>query len=215
MIGVPTVSEPAAVKALFAKTMTAFGRVDVLFNNAGTNAPGVLFEDLPWEKWKAVVDANLNGMFLCSQEAYKIMKIRRRPAHRGNNISAHVPRPIRRYTRPSTRYRASAHYFARWPQIRHRLLPGRCGQRHVDPASRMAKDVKQDTRHRSPEPMISCEDVALGAILASQPPGSTSILDGDGGQNALRRTDWSCVAKLQNEASPHRQSLTRYMPHRL
>ena len=97
MIGVPTdVGDPAAVKNLFAKTTAAFGRVDVLFNNAGTNAPGVLFEDLSWEKWKAVVDANLNGMFLCSQEAYKIMKDQKPMGGRiinNGSISAHVPRP--------------------------------------------------------------------------------------------------------------------------
>ena len=112
MIGVPTdVGDPAAVKNLFAKTMAAFGRVDVLFNNAGTNAPGVLFEELPWEKWKAVVDANLNGMFLCSQETYKIMKNQTpRDGRIINNgsISAHVPRPDSAPTPPpNTACRAS------------------------------------------------------------------------------------------------------------
>src|SRR5215468_7524204 len=72
---VPTdVSDPAAIKALFAKTKETFGRLDVLFNNAGIGAPAVPLEDLPYETWKQVVDTNLTGMFLCTQEAIKIMK---------------------------------------------------------------------------------------------------------------------------------------------
>ncbi|HUR58216.1 MAG TPA: SDR family NAD(P)-dependent oxidoreductase, partial [Opitutaceae bacterium] len=62
------VSDPSSVRALFAQAKARFGRLDVLFNNAGTNAPGIAFEDLTFEKWKSVVDTNLNGMFLCAQE---------------------------------------------------------------------------------------------------------------------------------------------------
>lgn len=72
---VPTdVRDPSAVKALFAKTKDAFGRLDLLFNNAGTGAPPVPLEDLTFEQWKTVVDINLTGSFLCTQEAIKIMK---------------------------------------------------------------------------------------------------------------------------------------------
>ena len=72
---VPTdISDPAAIKALFAKTKDTFGRLDVLFNNAGIGAPPLPLEDLPYDKWKAVVDTNLTGPFLCTQEAFKIMK---------------------------------------------------------------------------------------------------------------------------------------------
>ena len=72
---VPTdVSDPASVKALFAKTKEMFGRCDVLFNNAGIGAPATPIEDLPYETWRKVVDINLTGMFLCTQEAIKIMK---------------------------------------------------------------------------------------------------------------------------------------------
>src|SRR5215472_2346362 len=68
------VADPAAVKALFAKTKEAFGRLDLLFNNAGTGGPAVPIEDLAFEKWKAVVDTNLTSAFLCTQEAFRMMK---------------------------------------------------------------------------------------------------------------------------------------------
>ncbi len=94
---VPTdVADPASIKALFAKTRETFGRLDLLFNNAGIGAPAMPLEDLPFERWKAVVDTNLTGPFLCTQEAFRIMKSQ---APRGgriiNNgsISAHTPRP--------------------------------------------------------------------------------------------------------------------------
>src|SRR3970282_1839789 len=74
-LGVTTaVTDPGPVRALFAKTKQAFGRLDLLFNNAGTGAPPVLLEDLTYEQWKTVVDVNLTGAFLCTQEAFRIMK---------------------------------------------------------------------------------------------------------------------------------------------
>ncbi len=90
------VSDPAAVHNLFLQTTETFGRIDVLFNNAGLFGPSVLFEDIPYEEWKAVVATNLTGSFLCAREAFRIMK---RQDPRGgriiNNgsISAHAPRP--------------------------------------------------------------------------------------------------------------------------
>jgi NAD(P)-dependent dehydrogenase (short-subunit alcohol dehydrogenase family) len=94
---VPTdVTDPAAVKALFARTREAWGRVDVLFNNAGTGAPAVPLEDLTYEQWRRVVDVNLNGMFLCAQEAIRVMKGQDPRGGRiinNGSISAHTPRP--------------------------------------------------------------------------------------------------------------------------
>jgi NAD(P)-dependent dehydrogenase (short-subunit alcohol dehydrogenase family) len=94
---VPTdVSDPASVKALFAKTKEAFGRVDVLFNNAGIGAPAVPLEELPFETWQKVVATNLTGLFLCTQEAIKLMKAQDPRGGRiinNGSISAHTPRP--------------------------------------------------------------------------------------------------------------------------
>jgi NAD(P)-dependent dehydrogenase (short-subunit alcohol dehydrogenase family) len=94
---VPTdVSDPDSIRALFAKTKEAFGRLDVLFNNAGIGAPAVPLEELPLETWRKVVDTNLTGMFVCTQEAIKIMKSQDPRGGRiinNGSISAHAPRP--------------------------------------------------------------------------------------------------------------------------
>src|SRR4051795_1053661 len=96
-LAVPTdVGDPAAIKALFAKAKETFGRLDVLFNNAGIGAPPVPLEDLPYETWKKVVDINLTGMFLCTQQAIKIMQAQDPKGGRiinNGSISAHTPRP--------------------------------------------------------------------------------------------------------------------------
>ncbi len=96
-LAVPTnVADPASVRALFAKTKETFGRLDVLFNNAGIGAPAVPMEELPLETWKAVVDTNLTGMFVCTQEAIKLMKAQSPSGGRiinNGSISAHTPRP--------------------------------------------------------------------------------------------------------------------------
>ena len=90
------VAKPESVKALFAKLQQAWGRLDLLFNNAGMGAPAIPMEDLSFEQWKAVVDVNLSGMFLCSQEAIRIMKSQDPRGGRiinNGSISAHAPRP--------------------------------------------------------------------------------------------------------------------------
>jgi len=97
-LAVPTdVADPASIKALFAKVKDSFGRLDVLFNNAGIGAPAVPMEELPIETWKKVVDTNLTGPFVCTQEAIRIMKAQKPRGGRiinNGSISAHVPRPM-------------------------------------------------------------------------------------------------------------------------
>jgi len=98
VLAVPTdVGDPASVRALFAKAKETYGRLDVLFNNAGTGAPAIPMEELTYEQWKTVVDANLTGSFLCAQEAIKIMKSQTPKGGRiinNGSISAHTPRPF-------------------------------------------------------------------------------------------------------------------------
>src|SRR5579883_1965097 len=96
LVVVADVGNPADVKALFAKTREAFGRLDVLFNNAGTGAPGIPMEDLTYEQWNKVVGVNLTGAFLCAQEAIRMMKAQEPRGGRiinNGSISAHTPRP--------------------------------------------------------------------------------------------------------------------------
>ena len=97
MLAVPTdVSKPESVQALFVRTREAFGRLDVLFNNAGTSAPGIPMEDLTYEQWSRVVGVNLTGAFLCAQQAIKLMKEQHPRGGRiinNGSISAYVPRP--------------------------------------------------------------------------------------------------------------------------
>ena len=96
-MAVPTdVTDPAAVKALFDATLAAFGRVDLLFNNAGTSAPGVLLEDMALEQWHSVVNVNFTGMFLCIQQAFRVMKAQSPQGGRiinNGSISSSTPRP--------------------------------------------------------------------------------------------------------------------------
>jgi NAD(P)-dependent dehydrogenase (short-subunit alcohol dehydrogenase family) len=97
-LSVPTdVSDPESIRALFAKTKENFGRLDLLFNNAGIGAPAVPIEELPLDTWKKVVDTNLTGLFVCTQEAIKIMKAQGDPKGgriiNNGSISAHTPRP--------------------------------------------------------------------------------------------------------------------------
>src|SRR6266851_252316 len=97
MLPIPTdVSNPDAVKGLFNKTKEEFGRLDVLFNNAGLNAPGIPIEDLPFETWSSIVNVNLTGAFLCAQAAFKLMKDQNPRGGRiinNGSISALAPRP--------------------------------------------------------------------------------------------------------------------------
>jgi NAD(P)-dependent dehydrogenase (short-subunit alcohol dehydrogenase family) len=175
-LAVPTdVSDPESVKALFARTREAFGRVDVLFNNAGANAPGVPFEDLPYERWKTVVDVNLTGSFLCAQEAFRVMKDQDPRGGRiinNGSISAHSPRP------DSAPYTASKHGvtgLTKTISLDGRKYDIACSQIDIgnamtELAARMSKGVKQADGSVKVEPMIDVAQVGEAVrYMASLP----------------------------------------------
>ena len=164
------VADPASVKALFAAVEAKWGRVDVLFNNAGTGAPAVPMDELPWEKWKAVVDANLNGSFLCAQAAMALMK---RQSPRGgriiNNgsISAHSPRPnTAAYT--STKHAITG--LTKCISLDGRPFDIACGQIDIGNAAtemteRMAKGIIQASGQTMVEPRMDVQDVADAIVF--------------------------------------------------
>ena len=178
---VPTdVKDPAAVAALFAQTKQAFGRLDILFNNAGIGAPPVLLEDLTYEQWKSVVDTNLNGMFLCTQEAFKIMKSQHPQGGRiinNGSVSAQVPRVN------SAPYTATKHAIT--GLTKSTALDGRkyeiaCGQIDIGNAAsemtqRMAAGTPQANGSVAVEPTMAADDVARAVVYMASLPLSANV----------------------------------------
>ena len=180
-LAVPTdVAKPADVTALFAKTKEKFGSVDVLFNNAGTNAPGILFEDLTYEKWQAVVDVNLTGMFLCAQAAFRIMKSQTPRGGRIINtgsISAHAPRPD---SAPYTCTKHAVTGLTKCISLDGRKYDIACGQIDVgnamtELAARMSKGVKQANGEVAIEAMMDVKEVANAVVHMADLPLATNI----------------------------------------
>jgi NAD(P)-dependent dehydrogenase (short-subunit alcohol dehydrogenase family) len=181
-LAVPTdVSEPVSVRALFARTTERFGRLDLLFNNAGGNAPGIPLEDLTYEQWQNVVNVNLTGVFLCTQEAIRIMKAQTPRGGRiinNGSISAHTPRPN------SAPYTATKHAVTGLTKVT--SLDGRkydiaCGQIDVgnaltDMAARMAKGVPQANGTVAPEPLMDVQQVADTVLHMASLPLDANIL---------------------------------------
>lgn len=180
-LAVPTdVANPASVQALFAKTRAAFGRLDVLFNNAGVGAPGVPLEELTFEQWKQVIDVNLTGLFLCTQEAFKIMKAQDPRGGRiinNGSISAHAPRPN------SAPYTATKH--AVTGLTKSTSLDGRkydiaCGQIDIgnaatDLAAPMARGVPQANGGTAVEPLMDVEHVGSSILYMANLPLETNV----------------------------------------
>jgi len=176
MLPVPTdVSQPEDVHALFAKTKEAFGRLDVLFNNAGASAPGIPMEDLTYEQWSKVVGVNLTGAFLCAQEAIKLMKAQQPRGGRiinNGSISAHVPRPN------SAPYTATKHAIT--GLTRCISLDGRkhdiaCGQIDIGNAAtemteRMTAGVPQADGSTMAEPRMDVRHVADAVLYMASLP---------------------------------------------
>ena len=176
MVPVPTdVSDAASVKALFATVNQSFGRLDVLFNNAGQNAPAIAMEQLTFEQWSAVVGVNLTGAFLCAQEAIRLMKAQQPQGGRiinNGSISAHVPRPN------SAPYTATKHAIT--GLTRSISLDGRnfniaCGQIDIGNAAtemtkRMSEGVVQANGSMMPEPRMDVRHVAEAVLYMANLP---------------------------------------------
>jgi NAD(P)-dependent dehydrogenase (short-subunit alcohol dehydrogenase family) len=169
------------VKNLFAKTRSAFGRLDLLFNNAGIGAPGIPLEDLTWEQWKSVVDINLTGAFLCTQEAFRIMKNQDPRGGRiinNGSISAHAPRPN------STPYTATKHGMTGLTKAT--SLDGRkydiaCGQIDIGNAAtemtaRMSRGVPQADGSTQVEPTFDARQVARAVVYMASLPLDANVL---------------------------------------
>jgi len=175
------VADPASVKALFDTVVKTFGRVDVLFNNAGVNAPGILLEDLTLEQWKNVVDINLTGMFLCIQAAFRVMKEQSPRGGRiinNGSISASAPRPN------SIAYTATKH--AVQGLTKTAALDGRkydiavgqidIGNAATDMAMRMAKGVPQANGEIAIEPLMDVNIVGQSVLYMANLPLEANVL---------------------------------------
>jgi len=180
-LAVPTdVTQPAAVDALFARVRETWGRLDLLFNNAGASA-GAPFEDLSYERWKAIVDVNLTGMFLCAQGAFRLMKTQRPQGGRiinNGSISAMSPRP------DSAAYVATKHGVS--GLTKSVALDGRaydiaCGQIDIGNAvtpltERMPAGAKQADGRMVPEPRMDVAHVARAVVFMGSLPLDTNVL---------------------------------------
>jgi NAD(P)-dependent dehydrogenase (short-subunit alcohol dehydrogenase family) len=176
MLAVPAdVSDPDSVKSLFARTAETFGRLDLLFNNAGVGAPAIPLEELKYEQWKKVVDINLTGTFLCTQEAFRIMKSQQPRGGRiinNGSISAHAPRPN------SAPYTATKH--AMTGLTKSTSLDGRkydiaCGQIDIGNAAtemtaRMGRGVMQANGTIAAEPTFDVQQVARAVLYMASLP---------------------------------------------
>jgi NAD(P)-dependent dehydrogenase (short-subunit alcohol dehydrogenase family) len=174
------VGDPQSVKALFAKTKERFGRLDVLFNNAGMGAPAMPMEDLPFEKWQAVVSANLTGTFLCCQEAVRIMKAQSPRGGRiinNGSISAHAPRPM------SIAYTATKHAISgitKTISLDGRPFDIACSQIDIGNAAtemtqRMTKGVMQANGEMGIEPRMDVKHVADAIVFMAALPLDTNV----------------------------------------
>jgi len=173
---IPTdVSDPAAVEALFTRTKERFGRLDLLFNNAGFGAPAIPLEELAVEQWRSVVDVNLNGTFFCTQWAFRLMKAQTPRGGRiinNGSISASAPRPY------SAAYTATKHAIT--GLTKSTSLDGRaydiaCGQIDIGNAetamaARMKSGTLQANGTLQPEPMMAIENVVQAVLFMANLP---------------------------------------------
>jgi NAD(P)-dependent dehydrogenase (short-subunit alcohol dehydrogenase family) len=164
------VADPSSVASVFAQVVATWGRIDLLFNNAGGSGPMMLLEDLPFEDWKRVLDTNLTGAFLCTQAAFRVMKAQQPRGGRivnNGSISAHAPRPN------SAAYTSTKHAIT--GLTKSTSLDGRkydiaCGQIDIgnaqtDMTTRMAAGIIQPNGQLAVEPCMNVEDVARAVVF--------------------------------------------------
>jgi NAD(P)-dependent dehydrogenase (short-subunit alcohol dehydrogenase family) len=177
------VADPASIRALFAKTKDTYGRLDLLFNNAGIGAPAMPIEELPLDKWQAVVATNLTGLFVCTQEAIKIMKSQSPRGGRiinNGSISAHTPRP------GSAAYTATKHAvtgLTKQTALDCRNYEICCGQIDIGNAATPLTDrmvqgegVLQPDGRKMIEPRMAAEDVGRAVVYMASLPLDTNVL---------------------------------------
>jgi len=180
-LAVPTdVADPASVKALFDATHARFGRLDLLFNNAGTGAPPLPLDELSYEQWKTVLDANLTGAFLCTQQAFRLMKNQSPRGGRiinNGSISAHAPRPN------SAPYTATKHAITgltKSTSLDGRAFDIACGQIDIgnaatDMTERMTRGVPQANGEMMVEPRMDVEHVANAIVHMAALPLESNV----------------------------------------
>jgi NAD(P)-dependent dehydrogenase (short-subunit alcohol dehydrogenase family) len=173
-------SKPDAVKDVFGKVKGSWGRLDVLFNNAGMGAPAIPMEDLTYEQWKQVVDINLTAMFLCSQEAIRIMKAQQPKGGRiinNGSISAHAPRP---YSAPYTATKHAVTGLTKCISLDGRKDDIACGQIDIGNAAtemteRMTKGVPQANGSTMVEPRMDVAHVGAAVLFMANLPLESNV----------------------------------------
>jgi NAD(P)-dependent dehydrogenase (short-subunit alcohol dehydrogenase family) len=169
------VGQPDSVRALFAKVRETYGRLDLLFNNAGAGAPAIPMEDLTFEQWRAVVDVNLTGCFLCAQEAIRIMKAQQPRGGRiinNGSISAHVPRP---HSAPYTATKHAVTGLTKSISLDGRAHDIVCGQIDIGNAAtpmteRMAAGILQPSGAIVAEPRLEIRHVVDAVLYMAKLP---------------------------------------------
>lgn len=181
LIAPTDVGDPASVQNLFKQTWETFGRLDLLFNNAGIGAPPIALEDLTYEQWKAVVDVNLTGAFLCTQEAFKIMKEQNPRGGRiinNGSISAHAPRP---FSAPYTATKHAITGLTRSTSLEGRVYNIACGQIDIGNAAtemtaRMEEGIIQANGETLVEPRMDVRNVANAVVHMASLPLDANVL---------------------------------------
>jgi NAD(P)-dependent dehydrogenase (short-subunit alcohol dehydrogenase family) len=174
------VSDPASVRALFEQVRNTFGRLDLLFNNAGVGAPAIPMEELSFEQWRNVVDINLTGSFLCAQQAIALMKSQTPRGGRiinNGSISAHAPRPN---SAPYTSTKHAITGLTKSISLDCRKYDIACGQidignAHTEMAARMAKGVPQANGEIAIEPLMDVNHVAQAVVQMASLPLETNV----------------------------------------